>query len=159
MDPASFVNASYHEQKNLGLPWFKSMREILEKDPTYNMNHFDANMVLSGQRNPEDIESSQTRHHLPSRHFRIPTLNQQVMETYQSAKRSAIQTSRKMDFYRKIDESPGLPPYLTHVTNYEHRKAMAQLRLSAHCLQIEKGRYIGTPRERRSCPRNRCSGN
>ena len=152
MDPASFVNASYHEQKNLGLPWFKSMREILEKDPTYSMNHFDANMILNGQRTPEDTESSQTRHHLPSRHFRIPTLNQQVMETYQSAKRSAIHTSRKMEFYKEIDESPGLPPYLTQVTNYEHRKAMAQLRLSAHCLQIEKGRYIGTPRELRSCP-------
>eukprot|EP00116_Pleurobrachia_bachei_P001352 sb/3461614/ len=152
MNPASFVNASYHEQKNLGLPWYKSMREILEKDPTYSMNHFDANMVLNGQKNPEDIEPSPTRHHLPSRHFRVPILKQQVMETYQTAKRSAIQTSRKLELYRSIDHQPGLPPYALSVSNYEHRSAMAKLRMSAHCLMIETGRHQNIPRENRHCP-------
>ena len=129
MDPTSFVNASYHEQKNLGLPWLKSnsMREILEKDPIYNMNHFDANMVRNGNRNHEDFEPNQTHDYLPSRHFRLPVLKQRVMETYQTAKRDTIQTSRKMEFYKEIDEAPGrvLHPYLVHVTNYGHRKAMA----------------------------------
>ena len=43
--------------------------------------------------------------------------------------------------------------YLSVLQNFEHRRNVARLRLSAHRLQIERGRYQGVLRHDRICLR------
>jgi hypothetical protein len=49
----------------------------------------------------------------------------------------------------------GLKKYLIYVTNSHHRKALTKLRISAHDLAIERGRYKGQNLEERIC--SQCS--
>lgn len=57
--------------------------------------------------------------------------------------------SSKLQFYKGVSHDYSLQPYL--LLTQEHRQAMSKLRISAHDLEIEKGRYTGTPREERLC--------
>lgn len=58
-----------------------------------------------------------------------------------------------MRTYRLFKRSILLEDYLTDVTNEYHRKALTKLRISAHNLQIERGRYTipYTQKENRLC--------
>ena len=47
----------------------------------------------------------------------------------------------------------GCEKYLSIVQNFNLRRSLTRLRLSAHQLAIEKGRYMGIPRHNRVCPR------
>eukprot|EP00116_Pleurobrachia_bachei_P000592 sb/3460854/ len=179
LDTQRFVNAAYHEQKNLSLPWYTTLRPLLALDPLYNMNHFDAHALLSGrkgeqkpyrQQEPREQPREQPREeprkvetrkvitkskrgtHVPSREFGVPFVRQKLRDTYEAAWNSSLTNSRKLELYRSIDHQPGLPPYALLVSNYEHRSAMAKLRMSAHCLLIETGRHQNIPRESRHCP-------
>jgi len=55
----------------------------------------------------------------------------------------SIGTQNKLSFYSSVKSTFGEEPYLSN-TNYKSRKAIAQLRSSAHDLNIEKGRYISS---------------
>lgn len=58
----------------------------------------------------------------------------------------------KLQYYNTItDGDYDCEAYLTCVTNPKHRKALCRLRISAHDLKIERGRYTNTPREDRKC--------
>ena len=56
-----------------------------------------------------------------------------------------------MKLFRKIKTNMCQEPYLHNVTNIEHRHAVSKLRISAHRLPIEMGRYAGIPAEKRLC--------
>ena len=77
-------------------------------------------------------------------------LNQQVLfvNKWQEAK----QASTKLDFYKSIKHNFGFEKYLL-IANNKHRSALTKMRISAHNLYIEKGRYTDpiTPREDRFC--------
>ena len=55
--------------------------------------------------------------------------------------------------YGKFKCNFGFEPYLTLIRSEEHRKNFTRLRISAHRLRIEQGRYQGTPRQSRTCLR------
>ena len=63
----------------------------------------------------------------------------------------AINTGSKMKTLNLLKKAPGREPYLKEVTNIKHRKALTKLRLSAHRLEIETGRYSDTLAENRFC--------
>ncbi len=50
-----------------------------------------------------------------------------------------------MRTYINIKERFNLKAYLTSIKNQKHRCAMAKLRISAHNLAIERGRYARPP--------------
>ena len=54
-------------------------------------------------------------------------------------------------FYHSVSKTYQLQPYLTVCRKFEYRRALCQLRISAHDLHIEKGRYSQTPRDDRKC--------
>lgn len=66
-------------------------------------------------------------------------------------KRKKEENTSKLKFYKHISQNYTLQAYLSQTENFEHRRAMSKLRISAHDLQIERGRYSGTPREERLC--------
>ena len=52
----------------------------------------------------------------------------------------SMNKSPKLDFYKTLKTEFGYEPYLS-VTNQKHRSALTKLRISAHNLFIERGRY------------------
>ena len=68
----------------------------------------------------------------------------------------SIQTKNKLRTYRKFKSIFKLEPYLLFRTK-QQRKLLAKFRISAHNLNIERERYIGTKVEDRIC--NLCKNN
>ena len=62
----------------------------------------------------------------------------------------------KLSFYGTLKENFGKEIYL-NIKNFNNRKALSELRMSAHKLEIEKGRYVNVNRNDRIC-RNCNSG-
>lgn len=59
--------------------------------------------------------------------------------------------SSKLKFYDSITKKYKFEPYLVHIINISHRKSLTKLRIGAHDLMIEIGRYNNTPKEERKC--------
>jgi hypothetical protein len=59
----------------------------------------------------------------------------------------------KLSTYKSIKKCFILENYLQSIRNKDHRIALTKLRISAHRLEIEKGRYISPkpPRDQRTC--------
>ena len=56
----------------------------------------------------------------------------------------------KLDVYTKLKNNFGLEKYLL-LLPFEQRRKLSKLRTSSHKLQVERCRYVGTPREQRIC--------
>ena len=67
-----------------------------------------------------------------------------------------LNSSSKMKTLNLLKKEPGRETYLSEVSNSKHRSALSKLRLSAHKLEIEVGRYKTgqdkTAAESRFCP-------
>jgi len=59
--------------------------------------------------------------------------------------------SSKLSFYNTCKSKFALEPYLTISKGFSRRYSTTQLRISAHNLEIERGRYTQTPRDKRIC--------
>ena len=57
----------------------------------------------------------------------------------------------KMHLYNRIKQNFDFEDYLNEVRNPQYRKAYTQLRISAHRLEVERGRYLKIPRQSRFC--------
>ena len=72
-----------------------------------------------------------------------------------------LEESSKLEFYREVKTDYEFEKYLSWVKDRRHKSALTKLRISAHRLHIETGRYkkydkvsktyINTPREERTC--------
>ena len=60
--------------------------------------------------------------------------------------------SPKLRFYRTVAKEYEMAHYLKVNMEQLHKRALSKLRISAHDLQVEKGRYLNIPREERLCP-------
>ena len=58
----------------------------------------------------------------------------------------------KLRTYGILKNKIGIEKYLIQIRNSEVRRNLSKFRLSNHNLNIEKGRYNGTPKELRFCP-------
>ena len=73
-----------------------------------------------------------------------------------------ISECNKLEFYSDIKSKFKIEPYLNLVENRSHKNALTRLRISAHSLHIDTGRYkrydndlkayTNTPRGERKCP-------
>ena len=63
----------------------------------------------------------------------------------------SINTSTKLQAYSNFKYDTEYEPYLKYIHNKKHKFALSRLRLSAHSLAVETGRYDRTPREDRLC--------
>ena len=61
-----------------------------------------------------------------------------------------INASPKLKFYSSLKTSFGREAYIA-LSNKSARDSLTRLRMSAHTLEIERGRYKNTPREERLC--------
>ena len=80
-------------------------------------------------------------------------LFKRLVDQFNQSAFEGINTSSKMKTLNLLKKLPGREPYLKEVTNSKHRSALTKLRLSAHRLEIETGRYTRpkTTVENRTC--------
>lgn len=64
-----------------------------------------------------------------------------------------LNSQGKLDTYCSLKSNFGLEKYLVNMTNFESRRNITRLRISAHRLNIERGRYQRISRENRKCTR------
>ena len=80
---------------------------------------------------------------------------------YEVEWKSYLDKSTRLEFYRNMKNKYNFENYLDIITNRRHKAAYAKLRISAHKLHIEVGRYkkydsklrkyVNTLREERTC--------
>ena len=85
-------------------------------------------------------------------------LKLKLQQQYVSEWKEDIGSSSKLNFYGEIKEKYTFEKYLDFIDNRQHKAALTKLRISAHRLHIETGRYkryyynlrryVNTPRER-----------
>ena len=64
---------------------------------------------------------------------------------------SKIHDSSKLKFYQQFHNPNQRSPYVDVLSNRLERSSLCKIRLSAHNLAIEKGRYLGLATDERVC--------
>ena len=177
LEPTSLVSAALKEQKALNLPWYAKIKPLLKLDEIYSLDHVSAFRVLnpkskiikpiditnqSTKETNEALKESQTGNcELPSylkrskpiesKKFRTVKIIDHLTEQFKKSWEYQKSTSSKLSFYHSIKSSFGREPYLDCCKGFSRRYCTTQLRISAHDLQIERGRYLNLSRDERIC--------
>jgi hypothetical protein len=88
---------------------------------------------------------------LNMKRLRYAILNKLQEEYIQFWRNTKNGTSSRLSFYNTIVDNYELQPYLMKCKNFKHRAALCRLRLSAHDLEIEKGRHRNIAAKDRLC--------
>ena len=85
--------------------------------------------------------------------FRIKFGNfkSELKKQYEKFWKINIKKSSKLDTYSSLKSSFCAESYLFTIKKWKKRKSLARLRISAHTLEIESGRYKKLKREERLC--------
>ena len=81
-------------------------------------------------------------------------LHSSVKNCFDSLWKNELTSFPKADSFRKFKQNVKFEKYLEDIRIRKHRVSLTKLRLSDHCLMIERGRYSRpiVPREERFCP-------
>ena len=125
MDQSSLLYQAFTVNKELFVSgknsWFQKVSNIL-------------NML---EINCDNIDIKQVKNKLISR-FKLFWINK-------------LSNNKKLESYTKYKSNFILEPYLFLIKNRDYRKQLTRLRISAHSLEIEQGRYKNKTREERLC--------
>ena len=127
----SLLAAAYCVQKDLGLDWYTNLTKLTAR---FNTNN-----------DPTSSQLCTTRTSI--------SVAQQIKEFFVNHWKSSINTSPKLEFYSRIKKEFLAEPYLSHIKIPSHRASVTRMRISAHNLYVERGRYVRPPipRESRWC--------
>lgn len=126
----SLLAASFAVQKELNLDWYSNILKLKAR--------FTSNSVP----------------HTPTASTRKSTLLAECMrQEFVKHWKQAKNASPKLEFYNQIKENFATEEYLSKISNPQHRASFTRLRISAHNLYVERGRYEtpAIPREDRWC--------
>ena len=159
----SFVAAALKEQKSLNLPWYRYIKPLLELDEIYKLDQVTAHRILNtnsankAAHNPvsdrkvlkdslkNQSNVSQSIKPLYSKKYRIPKIIEALTNQFKKCWQYQKSTSSKLSFYHSIKHTFNREPYLYLCKGFSRRYSTTKLRISAHDLHIEKGRYSNTP--------------
>ena len=168
----SLVYAALQEQKSLMLPWYKNIESLLKIDEIFHLDHVSAYRYRKKTHNNDSTSTHSHQHSqattsgscfihdpskfvpmnpLPSRDYRPNHIIKCLKEHFRVCWEHEKSTSSKLEFYHSIKKSFQKEPYLDIIHNPYNRYRTTKLRISAHDLEIESGRYAGLRREERSC--------
>ena len=142
-NPILITSNNYSRQENL--PWASNIRDIFS---TNGMHH----------QYIQKINETEEQRYGPISN----KLYKQLTEKFHLAAFDSIKLSSKMKTLKLLKNVPGREQYLADVNNSKHRIALTRLRLSAHQLEIEAGRWgrhSDTSVENRLCTLCHLEGN
>ena len=167
LDKKSFVSAALREQKALNLPWYRNIKALAKVDEIYSMDHVSAHRAIQLTSKPKHLSAKPAKNHhvlthlipdhtpklkpIPSKMFRVGKVIDAVKNFFTSCWDQLKSSSPKLEFYHSIKDKFGKEPYLDVCKGFSRRYRTTQLRISAHKLLIEQGRYINLPRDLRIC--------
>ena len=79
------------------------------------------------------------------------SIQQRIHDIALQEQDSSILNSSKLDFYKNIYKIQTRAQYVDSISYRSDRSVLAKIRISAHNLTVEKGRYTGIPRHDRIC--------
>ena len=143
------------EIKSLINDWHKYINSLIKK---YLPN--DEIQKYAYSYKPPDPNS--TKNNKITQHSLQKTLQQKIKQNFIDKWLRNISECNKLEFYSDIKSKFKIEPYLNLVENRSHKNALTRLRISAHSLRIETGRYkrydkdlkadTNTPMGERTCP-------
>ena len=113
MSDTSLLAAAFSEQKNLELPWYQNVSQLISK-------HI---------------------HTLNSRSRCSTTITEVLRKEFVKKWSTSKNQSPKLEFYNAIKTKFEPEKYLSIITNSSHRKSLTRYRISCHNLYVERGRY------------------
>ena len=127
-DNSSLLYHSYVEQKSLNLPWYQTFCKV---DKAFSPK---PSQTLQEMSNP------------------LPSLHTGLTNMFTAIWKGALEKSQKLNFLANIKTDWGQEHYIRSLSLHL-RKNITKLRISAHKLPIETGRYNKPPtqREKRFC--------
>ena len=165
----SFVHSALKDQIKFKLCWYKNIEPLLKLDEIYHLDHVTAYQYLakSSAKPPKlcseenttstnlpflnDLSSLVKAKPLPSKKFRVQnivtTLENHFIQCWEHEKCN----SSKLSFYNTHKIKFARETYIDEVKGFSRRYNTTKLRISAHELEIERGRYTDTPKESRIC--------
>ena len=171
----SLISLAYQEQKLLNLEWYKGIESILTIDPCFTADHVSSfkqtknknhtHCTNSHPQFPDGVQQNcfmfyrGTKIMLPeqklspahSERYSLSIINKSLKSKFRNLWESNIKTSSKLSFYQQVKSSFAKESYLDLITNSKDRFNLSRLRISAHHLEIERGRYKKIPQENRTC--------
>ena len=112
-DDGTLLQHAFIEQKKLGLPWYTNITKLVT--------------------NLADMSQSQSNP--PSSHSTIES----AKSVFRTLWQDQLNQQTKLRFYKSIKDEFAEEPYLS--LDWKYRTALTRLRISAHNLNIERGRY------------------
>ena len=116
------------------LPWSANVRDI------FSQNGLLEDFLRRVEGLEEDDEDSLAN-----------ILLERMVDQYNQTSFGKINSSNKLKVFSQLKTEPGRETYLSKVIISKHRRAMSKLRLGAHSLEIERGRYEEADRADRLC--------
>ena len=166
LPPGSLAYAALQEQKRLHLPWYKNIVSLLKLDEIYHMDHVSAHHVLYPNDNVVNETSNNLKQAvlcemglinlkpaspLPCKKYRVGKILQSLAAHFKNCWEFEKANSPKLEYYHDVKKAFGREAYISETNNVKHRFQMTRLRISAHDLEVEKGRYFNIPRPDRIC--------
>ena len=87
----------------------------------------------------------------PVKKFRVKNVTENLKGHFTKCWKLEKSKSSKLSFYNTIKNKFARESYLDTVKGFSRRYSTSKLRISAHNLEIEQGRYTNTPRHERIC--------
>ena len=81
----------------------------------------------------------------------MPIFKQRCYDMYIAEWRVCVRNSPSIMLFKNIKENFQMADYLKLMENHKHRHVITKIRLSSHCLEIERGRHRNIPRNDRLC--------
>ena len=125
--PDTLVNDIYNSTKNNNL-WISHIKNIINK---LGFGHLNLQ--------PDNIQCYITR------------IEQRLSDQFKQNLIASLSSSEKLSFLSKIFTPFKRPPYIDLCRSRADRSIISKFRLSAHSLEIEKGRYNKIERKNRIC--------
>ena len=159
------------EQRRLKLTWYKIFEYLVKLDELYNSDHVTAFVTKNSSANGTSVTFNynkivyppasrdllaglskyQKAKPVPSRQFRAGNIYKRLIDHFKDCWEHDKSNSPKLSFYNSSKTTFKRETYLEITSNSAHRHKMTRLRISAHNLEIEQGRYRNIPREDRIC--------
>ena len=165
LDRTTLAYKALQDQINLKLPWYIKIQNAIDLFYSSSSYHTETQSTANAAnpspfmlanafvREPSPNDINDYVRNTPEDHYKlpimkiIPFLQDNFVKFWEISK----QNSPKLEFYNECKTRFSTEHYLTDIKNFHHRSQLTQLRISAHKLNIETGRYKNIPKENRIC--------